>query len=204
MGDAAASFREDALIASPVALPFEFEDRWAGGFRRFRGGPWSTQFVGGEGGADGHPLSGLLFRNPNFGLLASDATRLFVIEDDAVIMHGPGGSGFQPIAEIQEGQRSMAREQPAGRVRSGLGTLGQVWSLGGPANGESFDLPLAGSFFFGAPLVDAGELFVIAERDLDVRLYSIDPESGVVRWSQLLAHSDNKIDQELGRRWRTA
>jgi outer membrane protein assembly factor BamB len=192
---------EDALVASR-ALPFESEDRWGGGFRRFRGGPWSTQFMGGEGGADGHPLSGLLFRNPNFGLLASDATRLFVIEDDAVIMHGAGGSGFQPIAEAQDGQRSM---RSGNRLAAyDLATGREVWSLGGPANGESFDLPLAGSFFFGAPLVDAGELFVIAERDLDVRLYSIDPETGAVRWSQLLAHSDNKIDQELGRRWRTA
>jgi outer membrane protein assembly factor BamB/tetratricopeptide (TPR) repeat protein len=191
---------EDALIASRP-LPFEFEDRW-GGFRRFRGGPWSTEFIAGEGGADGHPLTGLIFRNPNFGLLASDGTRLFVIEDDAVIMHGPGGSGFQPIADIPEGQRTM---RPGNRLAAyDLATGREVWSLGGQANGESFDLPLAGSFFFGAPLVDSGELFVVAERDLDVRLYSVDPESGAVRWSQLLAHSDNKIDQELGRRWRTA
>ena len=191
---------EDALVASRP-LPFEFEDRW-GGFRRFRGGPWSTEFIGGEGGADGQPLTGLLFRSPNFGLLASDGTRLFVIEDDAVIMHGPGGSGFQPIADLPEGQRTM---RPGNRLAAyDLVTGREVWSLGGQANGESFDLPLAGSFFFGAPLVDGGELFVVAERDLDVRLYAIDPESGAVRWSQLLAHSDNKIDQELGRRWRTA
>jgi outer membrane protein assembly factor BamB len=191
---------EDALVAGRP-LPFDFDDRW-GGFRRFRGGPWNTEFIGGEGSADGHPLTGLLFRSPNFGLLASDGTRLFVIEDDAVIMHGPGGSGFQPIADNSEGQTGM---RPGNRLAAyDLATGREVWSLGGPANGESFDLPLAGSFFFGAPLVTSGELFVIAERDLDVRLYSIDPESGSVRWSQLLAHSDNKIEQELGRRWRTA
>jgi outer membrane protein assembly factor BamB len=191
---------EDALIAGRP-LPFDFEERW-GGFRRFRGGPWNTEFIGGEGSADGHPLTGLLFRNPNFGLLASDGTRLFVIEDDAVIMHGPGGTGFQPIADVTEGQPTM---RSGNRLAAyDLATGRETWSLGGQANGESFDLPLAGSFFFGAPLVDAGELFVVAERDLDVRLYSIDPESGAVRWSQLLAHSDNKIDQELGRRWRTA
>ncbi|HEV8004189.1 MAG TPA: PQQ-binding-like beta-propeller repeat protein, partial [Planctomycetaceae bacterium] len=191
---------EDALVAGRP-LQFDFEERF-GGFRRFRGGPWNTEFVGGEGSADGHPLTGLLFRNPNFGLLASDGTRLFAIEDDAVIMHGPSGSGFQPIADGPDGQRTM---RPGNRLAAyDLVTGREVWSLGGQANGESFDLALAGSFFFGAPLVDAGELFVVAERDLDVRLYSIDPESGAVRWSQLLAHSDNKIEQELGRRWRTA
>jgi outer membrane protein assembly factor BamB len=191
---------EDALVASRP-LPFDFEERW-GGFRRFRGGTWGSEFAGGEGGADGQPLTGLLFRDANFGLLASDGTRLFVIEDDAVIMHGPGGSGFQPIADSPEGQRAM---RPGNRLAAyDLATGREVWSLGGQANGESFDLPLAGSFFFGAPLVDGGELFIVAERDLDVRVYSIDPTSGAVRWSQLLAHSDNKIDQELGRRWRTA
>jgi outer membrane protein assembly factor BamB/tetratricopeptide (TPR) repeat protein len=190
---------EEALV-STRPLAFEFEDRW--GFRRFRGGPWNSEFIGGEGGADGHPLTGLLFRNANFGLLASDGARLFVIEDDAVIMHGPGGSGFQPIFEGPEGDRTM---RPGNRLAAyDLATGREVWSLGGQANGETFDLPLAGSFFFGAPLVDGGELFIVAERDLDVRLYAIDPESGSVRWSQLLAHSDSKIDQELGRRWRTA
>ena len=143
-----------------------------------------------------------MFRNANFGLLASDGTRLFVIEDDAMIMHGPGGSGFQPIVEGPEGERTM---RPGNRLAAyDLSTGREVWSLGGQANGESFDLPLAGSFFFGAPLVDGGELYIVGERDLDVRLYAIDPESGAVRWSQLLAHSDNKIEQELGRRWRTA
>ena len=193
---------EDAIV-SGRPLPFEFEERW-GGFRRFRGGggPWGTEFIGGEGSADGHPLTGLLFRNANFGLLASDGTRLFVIEDDAMIMHGPGGSGFQPIAEGPEGERTM---RPGNRLAAyDLSTGREVWSLGGQANGEAFDLPLAGSFFFGAPLVDGGELYIVGERDLDVRLYAIDPESGAVRWSQLLAHSDNKIEQELGRRWRTA
>lgn len=40
---------EDAIV-SGRPLPFEFEERW-GGFRRFRGGggPWGTEFIGGEG-----------------------------------------------------------------------------------------------------------------------------------------------------------
>ena len=57
--------------------------------------------------------------------------------------------------------------------------------------------------FSVAPLVDGGDLFVVGERNLDVRLYVLDPQTGRVRWSQLLAHSDTKIDQDLGRRWWT-
>ena len=118
-------------------------------------------------------------------------------------MHGPRPArAFSRSPTFREGQRTM---RPGNRLAAyDLATGREVWSLGGQANGESFDLPLAGSFFFGRPLVDSGELFVVAERDLDVRLYSIDPDIGRVRWSQLLAHSDNKIDQELGRRWWTA
>ena len=192
-------FSEDALIAG-YRSPFDF-DNGGFAFRRMRGGMWRTDFSSGESAADGHPLTGLLYRNANFGLLASDGARLFVIEDDSVVMHGPAGTGFQLVGDTYESQRRT----PGNRLAAyDLATGRETWAIGGPANGESFDLPLAGSFFFGAPLVDGGELFVVGERDLDIRLYALDPATGRVRWSQLLAHSDAKIEQDLGRRWWTA
>ena len=193
-----AEFSEDSLLAG-YRSPFDFDNGFA--FRRMRGGMWRTDFSGGESAADGHPLTGLLHRNANYGLLASDGTRLFVIEDDAVVMHGPAGTGFQLVGDSYENQRRT----PGNRLTAyDLTTGREVWAIGGPANGESFDLPLAGNFFFGAPLVDGGELFVVGERDLDIRLYALDPDTGRVHWSQLLAHSDAKIEQDLGRRWWTA
>ena len=164
-------FSEDALIAG-YRSPFDFDNGFA--FRRMRGGMWRTDFTGGESGADGHPLTGLLYRNANFGLLASDGARLFVIEDDAVVMHGPAGTGFQLVGDSYENQRRT----PGNRLAAyDLSTGREAWAIGGPANGESFDLPLAGNFFFGAPLVDGGELFVVGERDLDIRLYALDPDT---------------------------
>ena len=193
-------FSEEALVAG-YRSPFDFDNGAGFAFRRMRGGMWRTDFSGGESAADGHPLTGLLYRNANFGLLASDGSRLFVIEDDAVVMHGPSGTGFQVVGDSYESQRRT----PGNRLTAyDLATGRQTWAIGGPANGESFDLPLAGSFFFGAPLVDGGELFVVGERDLDIRLLCVDPETGRVRWSQLLARSDTKIEQDLGRRWWTA
>jgi outer membrane protein assembly factor BamB len=191
-------FSEEALVAG-YRSPFDFDNGI--GFRRIRGGMWRTDFIGGESGADGHPITGLLYRNANFGLLASDGSRLFVIEDDAVVMHGPSGTGFQVVGDSYESQRRT----PGNRLTAyDLATGREAWAIGGPANGESFDLPLAGNFFFGAPLVDGGELFIVGERDLDIRLYALDPDTGRVHWSQLLAHSDGKIEQDLGRRWWTA
>jgi outer membrane protein assembly factor BamB len=195
---------EESLVnGTHSALDFEDRFAWAANanpFRRFRG-RFSTDFVGGDG-ADGHALTGLLNRNANFGLLASDGVRLFVIEDDAIVAHGPVGSGFQLVGEPLEGHR---RTTPGNRLTAyALATGREAWTIGGPLNGESFDLPLAGHFFFGVPLVDGGDLFVVTEHDLDIRLYALDPATGRVRWSQLLAHSDNKIEQDLGRRWWTA
>jgi outer membrane protein assembly factor BamB/tetratricopeptide (TPR) repeat protein len=191
-------FSEESLIAG-YRSPFDFDNGFA--FRRMRGGTWRTDFSGSESAADGHPLTGLFYRNANFGLLASDGARLFVIEDDSVVMHGPAGTGFQLVGESYENPRRT----PGNRLAAyDLATGREAWAIGGPANGESFDLPLAGSFFFGAPLIDGGELFVVGERNLDIRLYALDPQTGRVRWSQLLAHSDTKIEQDLGRRWWTA
>jgi outer membrane protein assembly factor BamB len=191
-------FSEESLIAG-YRSPFDFDNGFA--FRRMRGGMWRTDFSGSESAADGHPLTGLFYRNANFGLLASDGARLFVIEDDSVVMHGPAGTGFQLVGESYENPRRT----PGNRLAAyDLATGREAWAIGGPANGESFDLPLAGSFFFGAPLIDGGELFVVGEHNLDIRLYALDPQTGRVRWSQLLAHSDTKIEQDLGRRWWTA
>ena len=168
-----AEFSEDSLIAG-YRSPFDF-DNGGFAFRRMRGGMWRTDFSSGESAADGHPLTGLLYRNANFGLLASDGARLFVIEDDAVVMHGPAGTGFQLVGDSYESQRRT----PGNRLAAyDLATGRETWAIGGPANGESFDLPLAGSFFFGAPLVDGGELFVVGEQDLDIRLYALDPAHG--------------------------
>lgn len=192
------AFSDDSLIA-PNRTPFDFDERFA--FRRFRVNAWGPEFVGGDG-ADGHPLTGLLYRNANFGLLASDGRRLFVLDDDCLIMHGTAGTGFQVVGDNAENPR---RSTPGNRMTAyDLQTGRELWSIGGPVNGDSFDLPLAGHFFFGAPLVEGNDLFIVAERDLDIRLYALDPQSGQVRWSQLLAHSDAKIEQDLGRRWWTA
>ena len=35
--------------------------------------------------------------------------------------------------------------------------------FGAEPHGEPFDLPLAGYFFFGAPVVEGGDLFVVGE-----------------------------------------
>src|SRR5262249_55421429 len=83
------------------------------------------------------------------------------------------------------------------------------WEIGGPANGEPFDLPLAGYFFFGAPVADGGELFAIGESTAgdssgQIRLVCLDPSSGETKWSQLVALPEVAMERDVGRRWLTA
>ncbi len=111
-------FSEDALIAG-YRSPFDF-DNGGFAFRRMRGGMWRTDFSGGESAADGHPLTGLLYRNANFGLLASDGAQ-------AVRDRGRRGRDARSGGDRLPTRRRHLREpaphagQPAGRVRPGDG-----------------------------------------------------------------------------------
>ena len=158
------------------------------------------------GGAAGEyiPLSNLLFRNANFGIVSSDSRQLFVVDDPIFL------TNLQPANPWAWNQSGSNLEQAAGRLTSyDLETGHPLWEIGGPANGEPFDLPLAGYFFFGAPVADGGELFVVGESTTgdssgQIRLICLDPRSGEKKWSQLIAASESAIEKDIGRRWWTA
>ncbi|MBM4076256.1 MAG: hypothetical protein FJ267_11525, partial [Planctomycetes bacterium] len=80
----------------------------------------------------------------------------------------------------------------------------QLWSVGGADTLEGFRLPLAGSYFMGVPTVEGDELFVVAGQGDEIRLWSLDRMTGAPRWSRLIAYSDTKIEQDIGRRWHGA
>ncbi|MDB5335211.1 MAG: hypothetical protein JWN70_830 [Planctomycetaceae bacterium] len=149
-----------------------------------------------------HPLTHLLFRNANHGLLSSDSKRLFVIEDLSV------------MTNLQPGQywgEDLPESDPLGRplginrlTAYDLQTGRSTWEVGGPSLNDPFELPLAGTFFFGAPVVDGRDLFVVAEKDGQIRLQALDAVNGKPRWSQLIAHSQAKISMDVGRQWLSA
>eukprot|EP00456_Euglypha_rotunda_P080911 TRINITY_DN786_c0_g1_i1.p1 TRINITY_DN786_c0_g1~~TRINITY_DN786_c0_g1_i1.p1 ORF type:complete len:1610 (-),score=376.83 TRINITY_DN786_c0_g1_i1:1606-6435(-) len=151
-----------------------------------------------------HPLASLMFRDGIYGTLSSDGRQVFVIEDLGILSRNQPGQpwGWDGSGEMQDPygvswktNRLVSYDLNTGRPR---------WSVGGPDAQESFDLPLAGSFFYGVPAVDGEELLVIAGKGDDVRLWSLDRATGVPRWSQLIAYTDTKIEQDIGRRWFTA
>ncbi|MGE5193274.1 MAG: PQQ-binding-like beta-propeller repeat protein, partial [Deltaproteobacteria bacterium] len=170
----------------------------ARGFRIWNNGVYYNAQAG-----EYSPLANLLYRNANFGIISSDGQQLFVVDDPMFLTNRQPGNpyGFEGAGNVASAP---------GRLTSyDLETGRPLWEVGGPANGEPFDLPLAGYFFFGAPVADGGDLFVIGESTAgdtsgQIRLICLDPHSGEKKWTQLIAASEVAIEKDTGRRWWTA
>ncbi len=149
-----------------------------------------------------NPLTHLLFRNSNHGLLSSDGKRLFVIEDLSVMTNlQPGQYWGEDLPETD----TLGRPLGINRLTAyDLQTGRSLWEVGGPSLDDPFELPLAGSFFLGAPVVDGRELFVVTEKEGQIRLQALDAATGKPLWSQLIAHSQAKISMDVGRQWLSA
>lgn len=162
---------------------------------------WGNRMAYAPGAGEFSPLCNLLYRNASFGIVSSDGRQLFVVEDPMFL------SGLQPGHMPQwDGMRVGAMETGSRLASYDLETGRPLWEAGGLANGEAFDPPLAGYFFFGAPVADGGELYVVGEatsgeRHGQIRLLALDPATGREKWSQLIAYADPIIEKDIGRRW---
>nr|MBC8290496.1 PQQ-binding-like beta-propeller repeat protein [Planctomycetota bacterium] len=139
--------------------------------------------------SSGGPLGQLMFQNAARGLLSSDGHRLYVIEDTPLFTLNRTSMRFgrRQNTNVFRGNRLKAYDLETGRP---------LWEAGGPASIEEFALPLSGHFFMGAPVADGGELFVITEDDSEIRLQSLDPDTGHPNWSQPIAYAEKRIDQD--------
>lgn len=163
---------------------------------RFRSGSSSYGTKG-----DHDPLTSLLFRNGTYGNISSDGKRLFVIESHAVLSSQRPGYNYGDPEQRDPYRRSWTTNKLAAYD---LNTGRPLWEIGGRKRNEPFDLPLAGYYFFSTPVADRGELFLVGEKDRQIRVFAIDAETGTPKWSQLIAYSDAKINRDMGRRWFTA
>ncbi|HLQ43181.1 MAG TPA: PQQ-binding-like beta-propeller repeat protein, partial [Planctomycetaceae bacterium] len=166
------------------------------------GGRFNVNFDFSAQGIEQNPLAQLLFANGNFGQLSSDGRQLFVVEDDTFVMQGNGYWG---------GQTDMSRVDPLRRswssnklVSYDLRSGRPLWTVGGVESDEAFRPELPGVFFFGAPTPDGNDLFIVGERDGEVRLYCLQATTGKPQWSQLLATAEMTISRDPVRRSFTA
>lgn len=145
-----------------------------------------------------HPIAQLLFANGNFGALSSDGRQLFSIEDDTFVMQqfqmywGNNDPSKQDVLRRSWTSNKLVSYD----LRNGR----PLWTVGGVESSEAFQPELPGVFFFGAPVADGHELFVIGERDGEIRLFCLQAETGKLLWTQLLATAETVISRDVARR----
>jgi outer membrane protein assembly factor BamB len=157
---------------------------------------------------------GMLFENSVVGTLSTDASRVYAIED---LYLPPSNQGMPwnggPVVMPNQMQHSYGQLRDAVFANKlnaySLRTGKLLWEVSGPADkddpkeetehkGDSNDV--GESYFLGPPLPLHGKLYVLGEKNQDLRLICLDPEHGEVQWVQLLATTQSKLSQDVSRR----
>ena len=190
----------ERIIAGLPPQQVEPRDAW-----RFRANQFQVDASEYQGqAAENHPLMNLMFRDGNYNQISSDGRQVFVIEDHGILTRNQPGQHFGWDGSNEAPDPNGIPWKSNRLVSYDLRTGRPLWSVGGVESLESFDLPLAGSYFFGVPAIDGDELLVVIGKGDEIRLSSLDRATGTPRWSQLIAYSDTKIEQDIGRRWYSA
>jgi outer membrane protein assembly factor BamB len=152
--------------------------------------------------AESHPLINLMLRDAAYNTLSSDGRQVFFIEDQGILSRQHPGYqwGWDSDQSDQHGFSWTSNRLSSYDLQTGR----PLWTVGGPETTESFQLPLAGVYFHGAPTPDGDDLFVLGSKGDELRLWCLDRRTGGLHWSQLVGYSDAKIEQDLMRRWMVA
>ncbi|HEV3257311.1 MAG TPA: PQQ-binding-like beta-propeller repeat protein, partial [Gemmataceae bacterium] len=172
---------------------------------------WAPQYIN-----MGKP--NLLYENSVLGALSTDNSFVYAVEDLAVPPYiqnvnfgGPfpnQGNMFGDLNDAVNQNKLQAYNLKSGKM---------AWEVGGPKKGgdadkdsnlkekdkEKKDLAdLTESFFLGPPLPLHGKLYVLIEKQQDLRLVCLEPRENeaVVVWAQTLATTQNKLVQDVTRR----
>jgi outer membrane protein assembly factor BamB len=151
----------------------------------------------------------LLYENSTVGTLSSDGTHVFRVED----LQLPPHPQCNPMQQLNWGQTpSFGAFHEAlhhSRLQAfHLGTGKIVWELGGR---ESDKGDLADCYFLGPPLPVGDKLYVLIDKQSELRLVCLDPPRDplakpTINWIQTLANvsNQNKMLIDVGRRMQGA
>jgi outer membrane protein assembly factor BamB len=151
---------------------------------------WNQFFSNGNNG-------GIIFENSTIGTLSTDNVRVYAVDDLGIPPH-PGAQGMQQwgggtpltgkLLELTQHNRLVALELDSGKI---------AWERGDEAYDTS---TLSGSFFLGPPLPLAGLLYVLTEKNSELRLVCLDAAKGDMIWAQTLATARDRLTSDVGRR----
>jgi outer membrane protein assembly factor BamB/tetratricopeptide (TPR) repeat protein len=150
----------------------------------------------------------VLYENSTTGTLSTDGKLVYAVEDLAVapitnsFMYGKPKEdpkpqpNLGPITDAAYHNKLVAYELKSGKL---------PWELGGHDEkaGDFKD-----TFFLGPPLPLEGKLYVLAEKDQELRLFCLDaaknPHKCAIDWTQKLAGVRDKMTVDIGRRMQAA
>jgi outer membrane protein assembly factor BamB len=168
--------------------------------------------------------AGVLFENSVTGSLSHDGQRVYFVDDLAVPPHpgvmatqNMGGSaGYGPFDAEVHFNRLTCVELDTGRV---FWTIGDRNTSPTKDTDEKKESPVAGqelldTFFLGPPLPLGGKLYLLAEKNTELRLICLDPtrlvtygdnnKSPVIVWQQSLGTANFRLPQDSLRRLQAA
>jgi outer membrane protein assembly factor BamB len=150
----------------------------------------------------------VIYENSITGTLSTDGARVYAVDDLILPPHpftmrnitlGAGRPAFGSLNDMVNVNSLKAINLASGKL---------MWQLGGRF-GEKSDL--SESFFLGPPLPLGGKLYVLSEKNSELRLSCLEPkdtdkqrEPPVILWSQTLALPKDRIHLDLNRRFHAA
>ena len=176
---------------------------------------WITTFQN-MGSRAGVPLE-----NTTVGTLASDGQRVYAINDLQVpppmtnggygmpFDNSGGGGGFgrygPELSEAIQSNRIRAYDLANGKLKwetggkRDAGLFPEVQGATGVGEG-AFEIDLSDSHFLGVPLPIGGRLYALNEKQQEIRLLTLDPESGRVISAQTLVTTRDRMVMDTLRR----
>jgi outer membrane protein assembly factor BamB/tetratricopeptide (TPR) repeat protein len=138
-----------------------------------------------------------LTQNFALGTLSCDGRNVYVVEDlplpppPQMIFEMQSGvpRHFGPLRDLIHHNRLRAVDLATGAV---------AWETGGRPG--MVPAELADSYFLGPPLPVGGSLYVLVEKQSDLRLLCLNPDKGTLRWAQTLATARTKLLLDVPRR----
>jgi len=144
----------------------------------------------------------ILFENSTIGTLSCDNNRVYAVDDMAIppypgsMMTQVWGGGFpqgqgsmnQKLSDLSQRSRLLALDLETGKI---------AWERGDPNWDKS---ELAGSYFLGPPLPLGGKLYILTEKNGELRLVCLESAKGEVNWAQTLATAREKLSMDVSRR----
>ena len=138
-----------------------------------------------------------LVQNSALGTLSCDGRHVYAVEDlplpppPPMIVEQQSGvpRHFGPLRNLIHHNRLRALD---------LGTGAVVWEIGGRAGAAPAEL--ADAYFLGPPLPVGDTLYVLVEKQADLRLLCLSPDRGTLLWAQTLATARTKLLLDVPRR----